>query len=84
MTRKGYVEERKCPRCNGTGIILWPDPECNIERDTVMDMLHKVVYKMYQDSIRLGLYDGTNPWQHMMPLSLWKLAVERIEKGINI
>ena len=76
-------QKRNCPRCNGTGEILWPDPEANIDRDVALDMLHGVVHQMYSDLRAEGKLDGSIPEQEYTPFNLWALRTAQVKSGAD-
>lgn len=65
----------RCPRCNGTGGILWPSDigKEQIDGDVVMSMLQEACEKMYADLLKEGKLDGSIPEEHYPILQLWEL-----------
>lgn len=68
-------ETIRCPRCNGTGTIIYPSDigKEQIDGDIVMSMLHKAQEKMYADLLKEGKVDGSIPERHYTLLDLWRL-----------
>lgn len=77
------MERRKCPRCNGSGSILWPDPDSNIELDTALIMVKSLRDEMYNDLLSHKIIDDSIPKEHLAPEHLWRLAKARILKHSN-
>ena len=68
-------QEIRCPRCNGTGKILYPSDigREQIDGDVVMSILHETQNKMYLDLLKERKLDGTITEGHYTLLDLWSL-----------